>query len=220
MTPASGRGDRDGLAVDRAPRGRGRVTRSLRPPPVPGDATMGRRALAPGWCDHGAAAVEFALLLPVLLLVVFGIIDFGRALNAQITLTQAAREGARLAALNSANVVSRTQAAATGLSPVTVTVTSCPAGASQTTDAVVQVGYSFSFITPIGAIAALFGSSSLGSGLSLSATGVMPCGGLSAAAADGRGGYCGDCVMTTAALSACWWPCCSAAACWWAWGPR
>ena len=32
---------------------------------------------------------------PVLLLVIFGIIDFGRMLNAQITLTEAAREGAR-----------------------------------------------------------------------------------------------------------------------------
>lgn len=171
--------------------------------------------MAPGRGDHGAAAVEFALLLPVLLLMVFGIIDFGRALNAQITLTQAAREGARLAALNEPNVVSRTQAAATGLSPVTVTPTSCPAGASQSADAVVQVGYSFSFITPIGAIAALFGASGFGSGLSLSATGVMPCGGLSAAA----DGCCGYCAMTTEEPSACWSPCCSAAACWWAWGP-
>ena len=57
--------------------------------------------------DRGAVAVEFALLLPLLLLIAFGIIDFGRALNAQITLTQAAREGARLAALNQPNVVSR-----------------------------------------------------------------------------------------------------------------
>ena len=57
--------------------------------------------------DRGATAVEFALLLPLLLLIVFGIIDFGRALNAQITLTQAAREGARLAALGEANVASR-----------------------------------------------------------------------------------------------------------------
>jgi glucokinase len=37
--------------------------------------------------------VEFALLLPLVLLMLFGIIDFGRALNAQITITQAAREG-------------------------------------------------------------------------------------------------------------------------------
>ncbi len=59
--------------------------------------------------DRGAAAVEFALLFPLLMLIVFGTIDFGRALNAQITLTQAAREGARLDALGEPNVVTQTQ---------------------------------------------------------------------------------------------------------------
>jgi Flp pilus assembly protein TadG len=124
--------------------------------------------------DRGAAAVEFALLLPVLLLLVFGIIDFGRALNAQITLTQAAREGSRLAALGESNVVSGTQAAATGLNPVSVTVTSCPAGAGAGVNAVVKATYSFSFITPLSAIAKIFGSS-VGSTMTLTATGVMPC---------------------------------------------
>ena len=125
--------------------------------------------------DRGAAAVEFALLLPVLLLLVFGIIDFGRALNAQITLTQAAREGARMAALGESNVVSGTQAAATGLSPVGVTVTSCPAGAGPGVNAVVKATYTFSFITPINAIASLLGGSGPGATIALSATGVMPC---------------------------------------------
>jgi Flp pilus assembly protein TadG len=125
--------------------------------------------------DRGATAVEFALLLPMLLLVVFGIIDFGRALNAQITLTQAAREGARLAALGEVNVIPRTQAAATGLSPVVVAVTACPIGAGATADAVVNVSYSFSFITPVGAIAGLFGGSGFGSPITLSAQGVLPC---------------------------------------------
>ena len=50
--------------------------------------------------EQGAAAVEMALVLPLLLLLLFGIIDFGRVLNAQITLTEAAREGARAAALH------------------------------------------------------------------------------------------------------------------------
>jgi Flp pilus assembly protein TadG len=137
---------------------------------------MTRRSSGQGARDRGAAAVEFALLLPVLLLLVFGIIDFGRALNAQVTLTQAAREGARLAALNQPNVVSRTQAAATGLSPVTVTVTSsCPTGAGQGVDAVVQTSYSFSFVTPVGAVAGLFGGSGFGSPITLSAQGEMPC---------------------------------------------
>ncbi|HET9079773.1 MAG TPA: TadE/TadG family type IV pilus assembly protein [Trebonia sp.] len=119
--------------------------------------------------------MEFALLLPMLLFLIFGIIDFGRALNAQVTLTQAAREGARLASLGESNVVSGTQAAATGLSPVAVTVTSCPANAGAGVNAVVNASYSFSFITPINAIASLLGGSGFGSGITLTATGVMPC---------------------------------------------
>jgi Flp pilus assembly protein TadG len=136
---------------------------------------MDRRSTGIAARERGAAAVEFALLLPVLLLLVFGIVDFGRALNAQITLTQAAREGVRLAALGQPNVVSRTQAAATGISPVTVTVTVCQAGAGPAPDAVVKTSYSFSFVTPIGAIAAMFGGSGIGSPITLTAQGVMPC---------------------------------------------
>jgi Flp pilus assembly protein TadG len=126
--------------------------------------------------DRGAAAVEFALLLPLLLLIVFGIIDFGRMLNAQITLTQAAREGARLEALGQANVASRTQAAATGLSGVTVSISSaCAPGAGSTADAVVSVSYQFSFVTPIASIANLFSGAGFGSPMTLSAQGVVPC---------------------------------------------
>jgi Flp pilus assembly protein TadG len=128
--------------------------------------------------DRGAAAVEFALCLPLLLLLVFGIIDFGRALNAQLTLTQAAREGVRLAALGYSNgaVAARAQAAAPELSGVTVTVTAaCAPGAGPTTDAQVNVSYSFSFVTPVGAIAGLVGGGGFGSPITLTAQGVMPC---------------------------------------------
>lgn len=47
----------------------------------------------------GAAAVEFALLLPVLVLLLFGIIQFGVAFNQAQGQQAAAREGARLAAV-------------------------------------------------------------------------------------------------------------------------
>lgn len=126
--------------------------------------------------DRGATAVEFALLFPLLMLIVFGTIDFGRALNAQITLTQAVREGVRLDALGEPNVQARTQAAATGLNSVSVVETaSCPAGAAPTADAIVDVSYNFSFITPVGAIAALIGGAGLGGPITLTARGVMPC---------------------------------------------
>lgn len=128
--------------------------------------------------DRGSVAVEFALVLPALLLILFGIIDFGRALNAQITLTGAAREGVRLAALGYPNaaVQARVAAAAPSLSGVTTTVvTSCPAGAGPTADAQVDVSYAFSFITPIGAIISFVGGSGLGAPLVLSGQGVMPC---------------------------------------------
>ncbi len=140
---------------------------------------MRRRQAARDPRDRGSVAVEFALLLPVLLLIIFGVIDFGRAINDQITLTQAAREGARLASLgySTSAVQARAQSAATGLSPVTVTVsTSCPAGAGTGVDAVVQTSYQFSFVTPVGAFASMFGSATFGSStLTLTATGEMPC---------------------------------------------
>lgn len=53
--------------------------------------------------ERGAVAVEFALLLPVLLLLVIGIMEFGRAYNIQVSASEGAREGARYAAVNYAN---------------------------------------------------------------------------------------------------------------------
>jgi len=49
--------------------------------------------------ERGASAVEFAIILPVLIMLVFGIVQFGVAFNKYISLTHAAREGARLAAV-------------------------------------------------------------------------------------------------------------------------
>jgi Flp pilus assembly protein TadG len=128
--------------------------------------------------DRGTAVVEFALVVPVLLLILFGIIDFGRALNAQIQLTGAAREGVRLAALGypDASVQARVAAAAPELSGVTATIAaSCEPGAGPAVDAQVDVSYSFTFITPIGAVASLLGGSGLGAPIVLTAQGVMPC---------------------------------------------
>jgi Flp pilus assembly protein TadG len=64
---------------------------------VPGDELMktnrwrGRRA---------QSLVEMAMVLPVLTLLTFGLVDFGRAYYFQVSITNAAREGARVAILN------------------------------------------------------------------------------------------------------------------------
>lgn len=127
--------------------------------------------------DRGAAAVEFALVLPVLLILVFGIIDFGRMLNAQITLTEAAREGARATALlSAAEGTSRANQAASGLGSVDVEVTQdCPANPGLDDEAVLQVNYDFSFVTPIGSLTGLFGGGGDYGDKTLTAKGVMPC---------------------------------------------
>ena len=49
--------------------------------------------------EKGANAVEFAIILPILVVLIFGIFQFGIAYNNYIALTHAAREGARLAAV-------------------------------------------------------------------------------------------------------------------------
>jgi Flp pilus assembly protein TadG len=60
------------------------------------------------WCrdpEHGAAAVEFALVLSLLVALLGGIVDFGFAFNAQISLTHAAREGARVEAIGTGDPI-------------------------------------------------------------------------------------------------------------------
>lgn len=49
--------------------------------------------------NKGQALVELALILPVLLLLIFGIIEFGRVFGTYLMVTHGAREGARAAAV-------------------------------------------------------------------------------------------------------------------------
>ena len=58
------------------------------------------RFLRIGNNSRGNAVIEFALVLPILLLVLFGITEFGRAIMTKNILFTAAREGARLAAVS------------------------------------------------------------------------------------------------------------------------
>jgi Flp pilus assembly protein TadG len=123
--------------------------------------------------DRGGAAVEMALVLPILLMVLFATIDFGRMYNAQITLTEAARDGARAAVLGG-NATTETQESAQGLTPVTVTVTACPANPNANSDATVVARYPFEFITPLSALASVFGGTVNGA-FAITGRGAMSC---------------------------------------------
>ena len=114
--------------------------------------------------------VEFALILPVLVLFIFGIIEFGRAYSARIELTAAVREGARAVALgaDSAGANTATKDGAPGLrrDDIVVTPNSCTATPAPA-NATVSASYPFEYTIP------LFRTGTW----TLKATGVMRCGG-------------------------------------------
>src|SRR3954463_16489458 len=106
--------------------------------------------------DRGAAAEEFGLVLPLLLLLLVGIVRFGQVWNAQITMTQAAREGVRVAALNQTNPSGATTDAALPLQGITVNVTGCPTPADPTKTAQVLTSKTIS-LAPLPNVMALTG---------------------------------------------------------------
>jgi len=117
--------------------------------------------------DDGTAIVEFALILPVLIMLIFGIVEFGRAYNTNITLTHATREGVRELAISGDQVaaVNVTRDSATSLDPTLLQVTTSACTPGQMTR--VHVRYPFDYNIP------LFGSTTL----TLESEAVMRCGG-------------------------------------------
>lgn len=84
---------------------------------------------------RGAAVVEFAVVLPLLLTILFGIIEYGWVFMVRQTLQTAAREGCRIAVLQTTtspytNVLDRVAQVMepTGLSTYTVTMTHATSG--------------------------------------------------------------------------------------------
>ena len=61
--------------------------------------------------QKGQSLVEFALLLPVFILILFGVMEFGRLWEMTNMLTSAAREGARVAAVTTPDITKTTNAA-------------------------------------------------------------------------------------------------------------
>ena len=144
------------------------------------------RLLSHGRSERGAALLEMAFTLPLLLLVCVGILEFGRAYQTWQVITNAAREGARIAVLpgmNDAAVTSRVQQYMTvGQLPKALTATiaidrnqSVSIGGTATASASqVIVNYPFDFIVldPIARLATGQGSATPSS-LNMVATATM-----------------------------------------------
>lgn len=100
--------------------------------------------------DRGAAAVEFALVLPILLLLVIGILEFGRAYHVQTTLSNAARDGVRVMALQNdpvaASAAVRSAAGGLAIKKIDVEPTNC-APTDSTPTATVIVTHEFGLIS-------------------------------------------------------------------------
>lgn len=117
--------------------------------------------------ERGAALVEFALVLSIFVMILFGIIEFGRAYHVQLSLTHASREGVRVLAVTqdpSEAVAATMGAAATlDLAALQVEAGTCTPGE----ETYLRVAYPLTYDIP------LFGSATI----DLSSKAVMQCGG-------------------------------------------
>lgn len=113
--------------------------------------------------ERGAAAVEFALVLPLLLLIMLAIVDFGRAYNVQISLTHAARESARHMSIHKnaelAATVGIGAAPSVGLkaTDITFSTETCP----KNSDVHVTIAYDHKTITGVGGNMTLTGKAAM-----------------------------------------------------------
>ena len=134
--------------------------------------------------ERGAALLETALALPMVLLVAVGIFEFGRAYQTWQVLTNAAREGARVAVLPGANdgivtarAISYMQAgqlreAANATIAVNPVMLDLGGGATAAASSV-TVNYPFAFIVLQPVANLIAGDSNLGEPITMSATSVM-----------------------------------------------
>ena len=121
--------------------------------------------------DAGAAMVEFALVVPILLLLVVGIIQFGRVFSMQIQLSGAANDGARYLSVHpsdTAGARNRARAAAANLNLTNAEITVVAVSPCTPTSSVsVETRRVFVFDIPILPLP----------NLTVTGKGVMPCAG-------------------------------------------
>src|SRR5437867_4314669 len=106
--------------------------------------------------ERGVAAVEFALLLPVLLMILFGIIEFGMIMYSREVITNAAREGARTGIVQGPpkrtagqiKTIANNYLTGTGINPAKVTFTVVGDGLLNPNTLTVTATYPYKFLVP------------------------------------------------------------------------
>jgi Flp pilus assembly protein TadG len=106
--------------------------------------------------ERGASAVEFAILLPVLMLILFGIIEFGMVMYSREVLTNASREGARAGIVQQIPKPTAGQIQSvvtnylsnTGINSANVTINVTGAGGVFPNDLIVSLSYPYQFFAP------------------------------------------------------------------------
>jgi Flp pilus assembly protein TadG len=105
--------------------------------------------------EKGQSIVELALILPIVILILFGILEFGRVFHSYLVITHAAREGARLGAVGKpdSEITSRIlEAAPLPLSDTNLHITRIEPAESARTSGLpltVEVTYDVDLITPL-----------------------------------------------------------------------
>jgi len=103
--------------------------------------------------QKGQALVEFAIILPILLILVMGIFQFGMMLNTYLTIENASREGARAAIVGSSNAEIQNLIIAISpvLDPLRLTVDITPNEANRESGGTltVKVTYNYKLTVPI-----------------------------------------------------------------------
>ncbi len=126
--------------------------------------------------EGGQSLVEFALVLPVFLLVLFAIVDFGMAFHAWITVTNSAREGARVGAVRASedDIKQRVYDTAGMFTQDDLLVTVTNAEGDPGQSVVVKVSYDYSLLNPLVGIVDVISAGSIDIGdFTLSSTADM-----------------------------------------------
>jgi Flp pilus assembly protein TadG len=127
-----------------------------------------------GWrdSDAGQSLVEFSLVLPIFLVLLFALVDFGRGFYTWLLVTNAAREGARAGAVQLDNSgidgkirssICSTYPTNCSLDTTKMTVTKTNVQGPRGQEMTVDIVFSFQFVTPIGSLMSLIGGSSISS---------------------------------------------------------